>query len=279
MEPDRSKKADDADQEKAESATGGIPQGATGENVEPIVLPVVLMPAEQSQTGEIAAEAARTADSPPADRQQPMVAGDGPAQIQPGPEVVAPDVRDLVDRLRPRREFELPLPSQTDDGSKEDDLMMEEAIGHFVSLAQDRMRELNLGEPKSGAHAIGTDVRPSAGDIERGILRHDANRGTVRQLSDLPADGESSGVGGRSSIPSGPAIVAGETPNGESATTMPRLQIVVQMADARAMYAEAIEEALEKKAPAYREIAQSEVKHGLWQEENKRRAADWRLRR
>jgi hypothetical protein len=277
MEPDRSKKADDADQEKAESATGGIPQGATGENIEPIVLPVVLVPAEPSQAGEIAA--GHVADSPPADSGQPSVAGDGPAQFQPGPELVAPEVRDLVDRLRPRREFELPLPSQADDGPKDDDLTMEEAVGHFVSLAQDRMRELNLGEGESGAHAIATDVRPSAGDIDRGILRHDANRGTVRQLRDSPADGESSGVGGRSSFPSGPAIVAGETPHGEGATTMPRLQIVVQMADARAMYAEAIEEALEKKAPEYREIARSEVKLGLWQEENKRRAADWRLRR
>jgi hypothetical protein len=56
------------------------------------------------------------------------------------------------------------------------------------------------------------------------------------------------------------------------------VQVLVTLSDIRAMCTEAIEEVLDKKAPKYRQIAESEVKHGFWQYENQRRAADWRLR-
>lgn len=65
---------------------------------------------------------------------------------------------------------------------------------------------------------------------------------------------------------------------GDRGHTMPRVQVLVSLAQARTMYAEAIEEALEKQAPKYREIARSEVKQGFWEYGNQRRAADWRLR-
>ncbi len=59
---------------------------------------------------------------------------------------------------------------------------------------------------------------------------------------------------------------------------IPRVQVLVTLLASQTMYAEAIDEALEKHAPKYRQIAESEVKHGFWQYENQRRAADWRLR-
>ena len=58
----------------------------------------------------------------------------------------------------------------------------------------------------------------------------------------------------------------------------PHVMLLVQLADIRSMYTSAMEEALDKKAPKYREIAEAEVKLGFWRQENKRRAADWRLR-
>jgi hypothetical protein len=60
--------------------------------------------------------------------------------------------------------------------------------------------------------------------------------------------------------------------------TAPRVQVLVTLVEARAMYADAIHEALEKKAPKYRQIAESAVERGFWRYENQRRAADWRLR-
>jgi hypothetical protein len=60
--------------------------------------------------------------------------------------------------------------------------------------------------------------------------------------------------------------------------TMPRVQVLVTLLESQTMYVEAIDEALEKNAPKYRQIAESEVKHGFWHYENQRRAADWRLR-
>jgi hypothetical protein len=59
---------------------------------------------------------------------------------------------------------------------------------------------------------------------------------------------------------------------------MPRVQVLVTLLESQAMYAEAIDEALERHAPKYRQIAESEVQRGFWHYENQRRAADWRLR-
>jgi hypothetical protein len=58
----------------------------------------------------------------------------------------------------------------------------------------------------------------------------------------------------------------------------PHVMLLVQLAETRAMYLDALDEALDKKAPQYREIAESEVKLGFWRYENQRRAADYRLR-
>jgi hypothetical protein len=58
----------------------------------------------------------------------------------------------------------------------------------------------------------------------------------------------------------------------------PHVMVLVQLAESRAIYLEAIGEALDKNAPKYREIAESEVKLGFWRYENQRRAADYRLR-
>jgi hypothetical protein len=60
--------------------------------------------------------------------------------------------------------------------------------------------------------------------------------------------------------------------------TMPRMQVLVTLLEGQTMHAEAIDEALAKHAPEYRQIAESEVERGLWHYENQRRAADWRLR-
>jgi hypothetical protein len=279
MEPEQLKEAGEAGRQTSERSAQSGPQDDFGENDKPVVLPVVVVPVEPSQAGQIAAKTEHAADVPTADSQQPSVEGDGPAQIRLGPEVVAPEVRDLVDRLRPRHELELPLASQADDGPAEDDLTMEQAVGHFVSLAEDRMRDLNLGEGEPGARAIGTHVDPAAGEMDRAILRHDDKRGTIRQLSDSRAPDESSGPDRGAGFPAGPAMVAVETPHGDGAAPMPRLQIVVQMADVRDLYDLAIDEALKRRAGEYREIAQSEVKLGFWRYENERRRADWRLRR
>jgi hypothetical protein len=60
--------------------------------------------------------------------------------------------------------------------------------------------------------------------------------------------------------------------------TMPRVQVFVTLLESQTMYAEAIEKAVEKHAPKYRQIAESEVERGFRHYENQRRAADWQLR-
>lgn len=67
-------------------------------------------------------------------------------------------------------------------------------------------------------------------------------------------------------------------PPADRGETMPRVQVLVTLLQDRTMYAEAIDEAMDRKAPKYREIARDEAAHKLWEQENKRRAADWRLR-
>jgi hypothetical protein len=72
---------------------------------------------------------------------------------------------------------------------------------------------------------------------------------------------------------------AGANTSSESpGKAMPRVQVLVTLLESQTMYAEAIEEAVEKHAPKYRRIAESEVERGFWHYENQRRAADWRLR-
>lgn len=276
MEPDPSKEAGDARPEKAESAAEF--QGTTDQNVESVVLPIVIVSGEQSQVPEIP-EAARAADVLTTDSQQPNVESSGQARAPFGPEALGAEVRELVDRMRPRRDLQLPLPSPDEAGSlsEEDDLTFDEAIEHFVSLAEDRMRELNLGQGDSDARAIGTHRGPSEGEASNPLLRRDDNRGAATQLSDSrPAD-ESRAAEEREFVHFAPAPPGG-TPQDESAATMPRLQIFVQLVDARAIYDEAMDESLRRMAPEYREIAKSEVKQAFWEYGNERRAADPRLR-
>jgi hypothetical protein len=75
-----------------------------------------------------------------------------------------------------------------------------------------------------------------------------------------------------------PESVAADTSPESLGTTMPRVQVLVTLLQSQTMVADAIDEAVEKHGPKYRQIAESEVERGFWHYENQRRAADWRLR-
>jgi hypothetical protein len=67
-------------------------------------------------------------------------------------------------------------------------------------------------------------------------------------------------------------------PPSDQGQTMPRVQVLVTLAGARALFEEVLEEAIERAAPKFERIAQSEIKRYDFRQETKRRAADYRLR-
>jgi len=67
-------------------------------------------------------------------------------------------------------------------------------------------------------------------------------------------------------------------PPSDKGQTMPRVQVLVTLAGARALFEEVLEEAIERAAPKFERIAQSEIKRYDFTQETKRRAADYRLR-
>jgi hypothetical protein len=67
-------------------------------------------------------------------------------------------------------------------------------------------------------------------------------------------------------------------PPSDKGQTMPRVQVLVTLAGARALFEEVLEEAIERAAPKFERIAQSEIKRYDFRQETKRRAADYRLR-
>ena len=73
-------------------------------------------------------------------------------------------------------------------------------------------------------------------------------------------------------------LAAVEQPRESIGSTVPRVQVLVMLLESKAMYADAIDEALDENAAKYRQIAQSEVDQAFWIYETERRAADWRLR-
>jgi hypothetical protein len=60
--------------------------------------------------------------------------------------------------------------------------------------------------------------------------------------------------------------------------TMPRVQVLVSLAGARAMGEEVVEQALAQAAPEFEQIAQSEIKAYDFEQDSLRRAKDYRLR-
>jgi hypothetical protein len=60
--------------------------------------------------------------------------------------------------------------------------------------------------------------------------------------------------------------------------TMPRVQVIVSLAGARALFEEGLQEAIRQAAPRFERIAQAEIKLYDFRQDNKRRAADYRLR-
>lgn len=192
--------------------------------------------------------------------------------IEPGVVELPDDVRQLVDQRRPRGEVELPL----DDARGADNVSLADAVGRFVSSAEQRKRELDSsdGEPAAMEQTVLRHGTPP-GQIERDPMRHDDVRGSLRQLSQPSGDGQSSGAA--IDLPPLPGPPDSDT-SGDRVAPLPRLQLVVQIAESRVMYDEAIAAALDKKSGKYRDIAKSEVEDGLFEYDNKRRAADWRMR-
>jgi len=67
-------------------------------------------------------------------------------------------------------------------------------------------------------------------------------------------------------------------PRENSGQTPPRVQVMVTLADAEVLFEEALEEAAERTAPKFQQLAKGEVKQALWERGNHERAADYRLR-
>ena len=67
-------------------------------------------------------------------------------------------------------------------------------------------------------------------------------------------------------------------PRGDSSHTLPRVQVMVTLADARALFEEVLEEATESTAPKFQDLAKREVKQAAWERGCDERAADYRLR-
>ena len=63
-----------------------------------------------------------------------------------------------------------------------------------------------------------------------------------------------------------------------SGHTLPRVQVMVSLADARALFEEVLAEATERTAPKFQDLAKREVKQAFWERGNDERAADYRLR-
>ena len=63
-----------------------------------------------------------------------------------------------------------------------------------------------------------------------------------------------------------------------SGHTLPRVQVMVSLADARALFEEVLTEATERTAPKFQQLAKREVKQAFWERGNHERAADYRLR-
>jgi hypothetical protein len=106
------------------------------------------------------------------------------------------------------------------------------------------------------------------------IAGEDASTSAVDQLfpSHLRAPAGSAGHSGASPIRS-------KSPAGADAgDVLPRLQVMVTLAEARALFEEVLETASQRTAPKFLEVVKREIEMAAWRAENQRRAADWRLR-
>jgi hypothetical protein len=161
----------------------------------------------------------------------------------------------------------------------EDDITMEEAVGHFVSRAENKMRELTDAGTFPPTHAfLPREELRAAGKIAQ-LPWDPHDTGRISQLAQ--PGGAGAHIADLSPPPVGPpgaALPPANAADGGSTPQIPQLQIFVHLTDARTVYERAMETALDRKTPTYREIAEQEVRRGFFRYECERRAADYRLR-
>jgi hypothetical protein len=287
METDSDGVAHEARANSGEAA--GTEGGGTRPESEPmVVLPVVVVPADDVSTDQAAAPRVEE-DRPPRDQERLNT----PAETA---SALPADVRELIERLKPTPISLWARPH--DDPDRPDDIQMsyEEAVEHFVSRGLDAMRELeSKGLLPPGDQAPGS-APPDQGGIQHAFEHRDDSSGGREIVQPLLRAGDPVEMPtqlGHTAEPAmrGPAMpTAGSEPRETAPVVvhasaavsepagMPRLQIFVQLLDARSMFESAMETALARKKEGYRQIAELEVTRGFRRYEDARRAADYRLR-
>lgn len=91
----------------------------------------------------------------------------------------------------------------------------------------------------------------------------------------MPLDPHDPGAGSKKSEPAESPAPAERAGIGQP---LPRIQVLVTLADARAHLEEVLDVAAERMAPEFEELAEEKVRHAFWAKKCEDRAADWRLR-
>jgi hypothetical protein len=171
------------------------------------------------------------------------------------------------------REFQLPRPHEGQGASASDARWALD-----VAIAEIGARTAGVALPSTGdqlaiEHAFERRENFGTGRVEIAVGRPGEQAHPVKLSESSPY--ESTSFAGAAAPPTPTPPVGGKR---EELFRAPQVMLFVQLAEGRATYVKAIEEALDKNAPKYREIAEAEVKLGFWRYENQRRAADYRLR-
>jgi hypothetical protein len=287
MEMDSDQVANDAQAGSGEVV--GTEGGATRPEAESmVVLPVVVVPADDVSPDQGAAPRVEE-DRPPRDQERPNTPAEAASALPA-------EVRELIDRLKPTPISLWARPH--DDPDRPDDIQMsyKEAVEHFVSRGLDAMRELESKGLLPPGHQVPGRAAPDQGGIQH-AFEHRGDSSSGREIVqpllrpgdpvEMPTQlghtaepdtrGPAMPAAGSEPPETAPVVVHSSAGGGEPAG-MPRLQIFVQLLDAKSMYESAMETALAHKKEAYRQIAELEVTRGFRRHEDVRRAADYRLR-
>lgn len=190
----------------------------------------------------------------------------GPASVQstdtPNPATDNPEIQLDPPRLTqpPSREYQLPLPDDSAPaGRPAESLTLEAAVALVLSLAAEldrraaALRETPAPTPKS-------DHSKSASERERETSRQQA--ADQRPVNPAPSDAGPNHLAGAAERPNPPE----QSPSQE----IPRLNIFVQLADAKALFDDVLRGASREMALLQTSIAQHEIESHQWRRDTER---------